>query len=692
MPRGVPRSRSRTVPAPAPAHPRLAAQFKKAKTKVEKYHDEMRKLMSYLHNGRKYAPGHKWSKSQLTAITPEKIMRYLKMKIYGDEDANHDEDPPIHHRRNSVLFWKKAWSYFMLDQNHQWSEITKTGNPTRSAVFNKLLRAMKKMEAARRGKPSMARRSFIPKEFERLVCLCETHDIPEVGAWLASYVTFQLHMIARLDDTAKFRLPDLKPFFKYPDFGVTARLCWAKNCMEERDAPTQVLLGARNWRYCVLSHLGMWLELHFELNPDDGNEFVFGAEGKSDPNSIKNSAAYHLRALMKSENFTVDFADEIDDERETGSHSTRKFGVNLGRGGGKSRDDVDHRGRWKGHDRQQDQYADTTIPFVDASVAAVLCVGGAIAYFVREESGVSSEWILEHVVPHLAGGVPRQTCIVLGRALLWKVWEAAQGIDEHRVPSSITARVMAAVRDLGTRNRLEAGTNPIRRGSIAVSGIDAELYVYEIGSGGGGGGGDGGDDDNPSADRRDPRIKAGEQAAEMRFLGSEVQRLNRQIADNHEMAARRDALNRHLMCKMSKNIARLANAPGRRVAVVPANVSNAVVAQVTHRPSPLVASLIARPRTLHDLWAEWQVGGGGRKPAKDFNSGERGAVKNRYCFRKVLWYKVAEMVRAGDTAHTACDKIYAAYGENLSVTKIIRKMQVDRRSGTWPAQLTVQRL
>ena len=45
----------------------------------------------------------------------------------------------------------------------------------------------------------------------------------------------------------------------------------------------------------------------------------------------------------------------------------------------------------------------------------------------------------------------------------------------------------------------------------------------------------------------------------------------------------------------------------------------------------------------------------------------------------------AEMVRAGDTAHTACNKIYAAYGENLSVTKSIRKMQVDRRFGTWPA-------
>ena len=48
------------------------------------------------------------------------------------------------------------------------------------------------------------------------------------------------------------------------------------------------------------------------------------------------------------------------------------------------------------------------------------------------------------------------------------------------------------------------------------------------------------------------------------------------------------------------------------------------------------------------------------------------------------------MVRAGDTAHTACDKIYAAYGENLSVTKIIHKMQVDRRSGTRQTQLMVQ--
>jgi len=648
--------------------------------------------MSFLHNGRVFAPGHRWSRGQLLAITPEKIMRYLLRKIYGDENANPDEDPPVHHRRNAVLYWKKAWSYFMLDQNHQWSEVTKKGNPTRAAVINKLLRAMKKMEAARRGKPSMARRSFIPKEFEKIVTLAENHEDPEVGACLPSYMTFQLHMIARLDDTAKFRLPDLKGFRQYPDLGCTAKLCWAKNCMEERDAPTQVLFGARNWRYCTLQHLGMWLELHYELNPDDDNEFIFGLKGKSDPDEIKDSVAYYLRLLLKSEEFTLDPADLVDDDRDTGSHSTRKLAVNLSRGNGRNKDETDHRGRWKGSDRQQDQYADTTIPYVDAIVAAALCVGGPIAYFVRDDSGVSSEWILEHVTPHmLAANIPRQVCIVLGRALLWKVWEAAHGDDDHRVPASIKARVMAAMRDLGARNRLEAGTNPVRRANLGVSGLDAQLYVFEL-MGSGSGDDDEGGVNSAGAVGRGSRTVAREHEAELRFLGSEVQRLQRAVADSAEQTARRDTIMRHILLKINRNLARLAAAPGRRMAVEPAAVSDSVAAQVSRPPAVLTASLMPRPRTLHDLWAEWQHGGGGRKPAKDFNSGERGAVRSVYSFRKPLWDKVAEMVRAGDTANVACDKIYAAYGEGLSVTAILRKMRADRKNGTWPDRLVVYRL
>ena len=42
-------------------------------------------------------------------------MRYLLIKIYGSKNANFDKDPPLHHCRNSLFFWKKAWLYFMLD-------------------------------------------------------------------------------------------------------------------------------------------------------------------------------------------------------------------------------------------------------------------------------------------------------------------------------------------------------------------------------------------------------------------------------------------------------------------------------------------------------------------------------------------------------------------------------------------------
>ena len=113
----------------------------------------------------------------------------------------------------------------MSDQDPQWSEVTRKGNPTRAGSINKMLKAMKRMEIARRGTPSQAWRSFVRKEFERLVTLCGQHERAEVGPWLSSYVTFQLHMIARLDDTATFRLPDLKVLHQYPDFGCTAKLC-----------------------------------------------------------------------------------------------------------------------------------------------------------------------------------------------------------------------------------------------------------------------------------------------------------------------------------------------------------------------------------------------------------------------------------------------------------------------------------
>jgi hypothetical protein len=52
----------------------------------------------------------------------------------------------------------------MLNQITPWNEISHVGNPTCSTVMNKIVKAMKKMEAARLGRSSQAQRAVRPYE------------------------------------------------------------------------------------------------------------------------------------------------------------------------------------------------------------------------------------------------------------------------------------------------------------------------------------------------------------------------------------------------------------------------------------------------------------------------------------------------------------------------------------------------
>ena len=83
------------------------------------------------------------------------------------------------------------------------------------------------------------------------------------------------------------------------------------------------------------------------------------------------------------------------------------------------------------------------------------------------------------------------------------------------------------------------------------------------------------------------------------------------------------------------------------------------------------------------------AGRDGMKPAPLFTSSERGRVKHVLSRRKVFWDKISTMVQAGMLADVAIDKVYAAYGENQSVTKILRQMQIDKGRGGHP-QLNIQ--
>ena len=104
-----------------------------------------------------------------------------------------------------------------------------------------------------------------------------------------------------------------------------------------------------------------------------------------------------------------------------GTHSHCKFAVNVAQRNGCSKDDTYHRGCWKEDSHQQDTYADTTIPYIDAKVAAALCEGGPIVFMQKEESSITDQWIMHYIVPNMAHRLPRQACVVLERALLWKI-------------------------------------------------------------------------------------------------------------------------------------------------------------------------------------------------------------------------------------------------------------------------------
>lgn len=118
----------------------------------------------------------------------------------------------------------------------------------------------------------------------------------------------------------------------------------------------------------------------------------------------------------------------------------------------------------------------------------------------------------------------------------------------------------------------------------------------------------------------------------------------------------------------------------RTLQLLAANSAAEVAAEQQRAQSSLTNNL----RSLHTLWFEYEMGIGGKKPAKLFTAAERGKDRFRYSQRKVFWIKVAEMVRAGWQSTEAINKIINHYGSNLSVTATLIKMRKDQKNNSYP--------
>jgi hypothetical protein len=300
-------------------------------------------------------------------------------------------------------------------------------------------------------------------------------------------------------------------------------------------------------------------------------------------------------------------------------------------------------------------------------VAAALCIGGACKYVLKESCGVTDDWLLETVAPNILLQFPREVALTLARPLLWAVFEPhLQGY----LPDTLTERVRLAYAFV---RRLPAAANPVEKIPIIITGAEGEVYIDEIGA----------DLDQgvckvvPQGEQPAggaQRRLAGQQRNEVLGLYSLQKETQR---DMKEMQAQIVVLKSAMqkgMTKLNTSLNRLTRMSGQRfkvdgLKVAPTaapptfndenfefqapgvnNNQNDNELQVENEfgfdvgvmvvEPKYHSSLRKTPKTLFVLWQEFEVGIGGRKPARLFTRVERGRVKCLYCRRKVLWEAV----------------------------------------------------
>ena len=487
-------------------------------------------------------------------------------------------------------------------------------------------------------------------EFRALVEACRKNDNHIIKYTGSAFFIFQFHMIGHLDDVFRFRCEDITRNNEFP-FALKSKMRWSKNVLEERDAPDQIILGAMDPSFCPLLGIAMHIELPNRLG-------VIGINTE-DPTlfKIKKERISGLfRELSKDPSFP-----HITDGK-IGTHSIRKLPATYARRNGCSRDDVDARGRWKTHRRMVDTYIDNCIPYPDAKVASILCIGGAVKYMVRTISNITSDFILTNICPHIQNIFPREVSLVLGTALLWAFYDDT---FSNIFPQDIVQSIKIQVGQLG--GDLPQSQNPVKKIPILVNGDGGVLVITPFCN----------DEEEDMGENGASSVLQSQQQIQLSSLFQQMNQLKQQhlSLENEIKVLKVSVLDQ--MGKLHRAVTRIANSPimFSRVRNTEGGQEglNELGQQVDSR-----ATLCLSPRSLYTLWLEFEQGVGGRKPAKLFTPTERGRCKHKYCFRKPFWELVVQMIQSGYTSYTAIDKIYDAYGQFGSVSKMLREIKSDR--------------
>jgi len=294
-----------------------------------------------LKDGMNYDKSFCFESDHILTLRPEDIVSYFNLKVFGTTAPDDNATPKLG-RSSSLLFYKKAISYFMPNKLLGWNVQSETGNPTKSVQVNNMINKVKKMEVRKQGKETQARRPLTIDEFKFTLKKLKDSDDFVWRYALPALCSFQFHLIARIDDTCQFMLNELMVHDLFP-FALRGRMRWSKNVLEERHCPSQIILGSNDPDFCVLLNVGLYLESLFptEMN-DEGLVNCFSIARKT--YNTKKRAGKILSDIFTSDDFESNFGDGRSSIGALlGSHSLRKCAATHVRRNGCSRDEIDLR-------------------------------------------------------------------------------------------------------------------------------------------------------------------------------------------------------------------------------------------------------------------------------------------------------------------------------------------------------------
>ena len=163
--------------------------------------------------------------------------------------------------------------------------VSSAGNPTRSPEVNNLIKWVRCHEVCGEGVSSQTRRALTLPEFCSLVGMAPNSETFNLQVRIPCILKFQVHLIARVDDAAHVLMSELRAHGLF-NYALRVRLRWTKNCLEERDALDQIILGASDQDFCVLISLSIHLQYLLEFLNGENSEFLFCDSGKT-PETVK---------------------------------------------------------------------------------------------------------------------------------------------------------------------------------------------------------------------------------------------------------------------------------------------------------------------------------------------------------------------------------------------------------------------